>query len=629
MCGICGIVDFNGKVKERRHETVTRMNEAIVHRGPDGEGRYTNEFSSLAMRRLSIIDLDSGDQPIWNEDMSCCVFMNGEIYNYRQLKSELQEKGHKFKTASDTEVLVHLYEEEGVEMVSRLKGMFTFCIYDVKHQNYIFGRDRFGEKPFYYHYLDGQFSFSSEAGSLLENPSISRRLNLDALHYYLGSSYLPDPITLVKGVHTLPPGHTLVLTNDGIDIQSYFTIDYSHTGNIKTEAEAITHITPYLHQAVERQSVSDVPIGAFLSGGNDSSSVCALLQANSDTPIDTFTVKFEEATYDESSIAKEVAKKIGSNHHEITISNSEFSEEMFWEIVDHVGLPFPDSSAIPVYAITKEIRKHVKVALSGDGGDEIFAGYPVYGWWDKINKINRVPKPLRTVGLSLLNKGLIPLGANQIRQIARGVRASLKGQESISLEIHRMFFDEELESLLKNNPHNDFSLFTEMPPNFKSWSTLRKSMYHRLKYNLVNDMLIKVDRMSMANSLEVRAPFLDPDLYNASLEIADDLLYRNGTGKYIIRQAMRKYLPDAVFDHPKSGFSIPLHKYEKASYRRLVDELISPESSIYHLFDSVELEKLKHLKMENSNTTSRFRTSHQLWTVLLLFGWAKRFKISA
>jgi len=517
------------------------------------------------MRRLSIIDLEGGDQPIWNEDRQKLVFMNGEIYNYLELKGRLVALGHTFSTDADTEVLIHMYEEYGKDMVSQLRGMFVFCIYDMEANNYFFGRDRFGEKPFYYHNEGGRFSFSSEVASLLEDKNIKRKLNLNALQYYLGSAYIPDPITLIEGVLTLPPAHTLTLSKEGVEIESYFQIDYSKTGEIKDEKEAVEHITPHLKKAVERQRVSDVPIGAFLSGGIDSSSICALLQENAAKPIDTFTVKFEEASYDESHIAREVAKRIGSKHHEITVPNSEFSEDIFWEIVDHVGLPFPDSSAIPVYEITKEIRKHVKVAISGDGGDEIFAGYPVYGWWQKINSITKVPKPLRQFGLSLLKRDWLPIGADRSRQLARGIAASMKGQQGISLEIHRMFFDEEIEKLVTTNVVGDFSLFTDVPKEFKSWSPLRKGMYHRLKYNLVNDMLIKVDRMSMANSLEVRAPFLDPDLYEASLQISDDLLYKDGVGKYIIRKAMRDYLPDSVFDHPKSGFSIPLHKYENAT----------------------------------------------------------------
>lgn len=629
MCGICGIVDYSSKSKEQRHEIVTRMNNAILHRGPDGEGRYTDDQASLAMRRLSIIDLEGGHQPIWNEDKQKLVFMNGEIYNYRELKDKLIALGHTFNTEADTEVLIHMYEEYGKNMVSQLRGMFVFCIYDMDINTYFFGRDRFGEKPFYYHHEGGRFSFSSEVASLLQDENIKRKLNLSALPYYLGSAYIPDPITLIEGILTLLPGHTLTLSQGKVDIEAYFKIDYSNTGGIKDEREAVEHITPYLKKSVERQRVSDVPIGAFLSGGIDSSSICALLQENAAQPIDTFTVKFEEASYDESHIAREVAERIGSSHHEITVPNSEFSEDIFWEIIDHVGLPFPDSSAIPVCEITKEIRKHVKVAISGDGGDEIFAGYPVYGWWQKINTISKVPRPLRQAGLSLLRKDWLPIGADRSRQLARGLAASMKGQQGISLEIHRMFFDEEIEKLMVADLKSDFSLFTNVPKEFRSWSPLRKGMYHRLKYNLVNDMLIKVDRMSMANSLEVRAPFLDPDLYEASLQISDDLLYKDGVGKYIIRKAMRDYLPDSVFDHPKSGFSIPLHKYENATYRRLVNELISPKSSIYHLFDSVALEQLKQQSIENSSKTSTYRSSHQLWTMLLLFGWAKRFNIEA
>ena len=634
MCGITGIIDLNEQLDNNfRKETVAKMNAAILHRGPDGAGFFNDKKTSLAMRRLSIIDLHSGDQPLWNEDKSVLVFMNGEIYNYLDLKKDLQAKGHQFYSNSDTETLVHLYEEYGVGFSSHLKGMFAFCLYDLSKNQLLISRDRFGEKPLYYHWKDQVLSFSSEMASLLENKKIPRVLNTKVLDYYLGAAYVPEPLTLLKEVQTLEPGHHMIITKDKISIEAYFSIDYSQKGHrISDPNEAVEFIEPFLKQAVSRQSISDVPLGAFLSGGIDSSTICALLQEQSSRPIDTFTVKFEEASYDESHIAREVAQRIGSNHHEITIPNQEFTEEIFWEIIDHVGLPFPDSSAIPVFLITKEIRKHVKVALSGDGGDEIFAGYPVFGWWKKIAKIEKFPRWTRKAVLSLTNSGMLPLNANRLRQINRGVKASMKGEEGISLEIHRMFMDEEMQKILSEKQDFAFDQFLKTPPTFKNWSSLRKSMYHRIKHNLVTDMLIKVDRMSMANSLEVRAPFLDPDLFKASLRLSDELLYDGKTGKKIIREIMKSKIPDSVFNHPKSGFSIPLHKYQNETYRKLSEELLDKSNPLFNVLDFEQVQKLNQSifsSQKNTTTTTVYRSSHQHWTLMMLAGWIKRFNINA
>lgn len=632
MCGICGIIDLKQQLPERQRKAfVENMNQRIFHRGPDGAGFFHHPSASLAMRRLSIIDLHSGDQPLWNEDKTIGVFMNGEIYNYQELKEDLQQKGHVFYSKSDTETLVHLYEEYGDDFPIYLKGMFCFCLYDLKQNKFLISRDRFGEKPLYYHFQKEVFSFSSEMASLFENTTIPRILNNEVLDYYLGAAYVPEPFTLVKNVQTLEPGHTLTLQASGLSIKRYFNIDYAvNSPKIETFEEAVPFLEPFLKKAVQRQSISDVPLGAFLSGGIDSSTICALLQEQSSKPIDTFTVRFEEASYDESHIAKEVAERIGSNHHEVTIPNQNFTEDIFWEIIDHVGLPFPDSSAIPVYYITKEIKNHVKVALSGDGGDEIFAGYPVFAWWKKISKITKYPIWTRKAILSLTDSGLLPINKNKIRQINRGLRASMKGEEAISLEIHRMFFDDELQKLLTEKHIPNFSQLTKTPPGFKNWSSLRKSMYYRIKHNLVTDMLIKVDRMSMANALEVRAPFLDPDLFDASLKLSDDLLFDGKTGKKIIREVMKDKLPDSVFNHPKSGFSIPLHKYQNEAYEKLSQELLIPSNPLFKVLDYSTIQQLDQTTFLNQNNTANttvYRSSHQHWTLLMLAGWIKRFNI--
>lgn len=635
MCGICGIA---GPVAGgRRDETVRAMNAAIRHRGPDESGFRDFDDCTLAMSRLAIIDLKGGQQPIFNEDRTICVVFNGEIYNFRELRAELTALGHRFSTDADTEVLVHLYEEFGDAMPGKLRGMFAFCINDTKRKRLFFARDPFGEKPFFYYFNGQTLSFSSEVRSLLQNREVPRTLNAEVLHYYLTISYVPEPLTLLKDVYSLPPGHTMVFTGGEPIVRPYFTFDYIPDDSLRTDQDASEFLRPILQQAVARQTVSDVPLGAFLSGGIDSSTVVACLQKESAQKIKTFTVRFEDATYDESPIAREVAHRLGTDHHELVIPNADFDEEIFWRIIDHVGLPFPDSSAIPSYFITHEIRKHVTVALSGDGGDEVFGGYPEFQWWQTIRRIQGYPEPLRRMMLGGARAASRLPGfrsSNLLRKAVRGLTVAQYPENDFGMRIHTMFDDAELARLLNSDstaPVLSYELLSRFPASAKNWTGLRKAMFYRLTHNLPLDMLVKVDRMSMANSLEVRAPFLDVDLFNASLKLPDHLLVKDGKGKHIIRQLMRKELPNSVFDHPKSGFSIPLHHYQNDSFRQLVNELVNSSSPLMQFFDATEIGRLKRTGLEtksDSANVSVYKSSHRLWKLMMLFGWARRFDVA-
>ena len=635
MCGITGIISFNkGLSTAQRNDFVSAMNAAILHRGPDESGDFHNDYCSLAMRRLSIIDLSSGQQPIYNETGKIGVFFNGEIYNYPELREELSRKGHQFKTNSDTEVLVHLYEEYGTKMLPLLRGMFAFCIFDKEKNTYLVARDRFGEKPLFYHFADQIFSFSSEIKSLLENKNIPRQLNHKALPYYFRTSLLPEPMTLLKDIFCLPAGHFVEIDKNGISVQKYFEIEYNIDQNIKTEADAEAFIRPVLEKALQRQTISDVPIGAFLSGGIDSSTIVALLQKNASKPIKTFTARFAEADFDESTIAKKVAEYCGTEHHELVIPNYDFTEDIFWTIIDHVGQPFRDSSAIPSFLLTKEIRKHVKVALSGDGGDELFGGYDVFQWYQKIGKIRQIPRPIRQLGLFGLEVAQhIPvIGSHaKIRQIKRGISTSLEDLDDIPIALNSFFSPLEIQQLLQNQPNLAFSALKQYPKKIREASPLRKIMYYRTQHTLPANMLIKIDRMSMANSLEVRAPFLDPDLFAAAAQLPDKFLIKNGKGKHIIRQIMEKELPSEVFNHPKSGFSIPLHKYQNTTFKNLAYRLLFVDNPFPDLFDEDYLKLIYQQGLMGLQTAttrkSIFQTSHQLWMLMQLFGWGERFEV--
>ncbi len=636
MCGIVGFADHRFD-REKANTILREMNRAITHRGPDDTGEFSAERCHLGMSRLSIIDLETGKQPIYNEDKRYVIVQNGEIYNFRELKKELQEKGHRFTTNSDTEVIVHLYEEYGRDTPKYLKGMFCFCIYDTQDHKLFIARDRFGEKPLFYHHdRENGLIFSSEIKSLLQNPAVSRKLSMASLNYFFKFMYAPEPLTLVDGVYSLPAGHCMEYQDGRLTIEPYFTIDYRPDPALKTEDDVIEALNPILESAVKRQSISDVPLGAFLSGGIDSGTVVAKLAKVYGQTLKTFTVKFEESSYDESHIAREVAEKLGTDHTEITIPNTDFTAEIFWTIIDHVGYPFFDSSAIPSYFICKEFRKQVKVAISGDGGDEMFGGYTDFTIGQQIAGLKRFPSAMLAARAGMIGAANKIVNVNKLRQINKALTIARQDESTFVAEMHTMFEPEQVEQLWINRQGfpangNPFALFTDFPKEADNWSLLRKLMYHRVRHNLTQDMLIKVDRMSMANSLEVRAPFLDVDVAEFSFTIPDKFLIRNKLGKYIIRRMMRDELPESVFNHPKSGFSIPLHKYQNDQYIKLAGQLFEESNPIKELFSADYLQQIRTnglTRKKSKGDLSLFKTNHQLWVMMQLFGWAKRFEIT-
>ncbi len=632
MCGICGIINLQHKTSEKtRKQSVEKMNAALLHRGPDEAGLFSDEWVTMAMRRLSIIDLTGGTQPIFNETGDIGVVFNGEIYNYEALKADLLTKGHHFKTQSDTEVLVHLYEEYRTDMLPKLKGMFAFCLYDIKQKNILLARDRFGEKPLFYHWDEQRLSFSSEIKSLLCDTSVPRKLNHAALPYYLRTSLVPEPMTLFADIKSLPPGHYLQWNTSRFEVKPYFKIEYKINKDIQKEEDAIAFIKPKLERAVQRQRVSDVPLGAFLSGGIDSSTVVALLQKQSSQRIQTFNVRFEDEAYNESPIARKVADYWNTEHHEIVVPNYDFDEDIFWTIINHVGLPFRDSSAIPTFLISKAIRQHVKVALSGDGGDELFGGYSLFQWHEKILKLQTIPKPLRVLG----SKGLqfaqhVPMlkDVSKVRQLQRALRTSFEEKIAIPIALNAFFSSEEVNEILSGT--YTYPALRTYPESLQKNSALRRIMYYRSAHTLPANMLVKVDRMSMANSLEVRAPFLDPDLFDAAAQLPDKFLIQNGKGKHIIREIMKDDLPAEVFNHPKKGFGIPLYKYQNEAFQKLAKQLLFDDNPWEGFFQHEFLETTYHEGLQHQKSTAQmsvFQSAHRLWMLMQLLGWAKAFKV--
>jgi asparagine synthase (glutamine-hydrolysing) len=626
MCGINGIINYRNKLNDI-DIIVSKMNDAMTHRGPDQSGYYSDKYCSLAMRRLSIIDLSNGKQPVYNEDKSILVFFNGEIYNFLELKDDLLLKGHVFYTNTDTEVLVHLYEEYKESMFVMLKGMFSFCIYDIIDEKWVIARDRFGEKPLFYFYNDDFFSFSSEIYSLLQNSNIPRTLNKRLITDYLSNGIIPDPDTLFLNIFSLEPGSYLIINHAIVEKNHFFKINYDTDFSIKTTEDCLDLLRPVLTNAVKSQMISDVPIGAFLSGGIDSSSIVANLQSISTKPIQTFTVKFDNSKYDESKIAREVSEFLGTEHHEILIPNNGFSEELFWKIIKHIGLPFPDSSAIPTYYISKEIKSFVKVAISGDGGDEMFAGYPFYNWWGKINKLRIVPNFLLDWVRLFLEESTLNKTSTG-RSISRAILATKGNVNEIGARSSILFTETETK-FLTNGLSSDFTNLSNFPNESNDWTSLKKALYYRLKFDLPLDMLVKVDRMSMANSLEVRAPFLDPSIFDVVSKIPPALLVQNGKNKFLLRKLMEHKLPNSVFDHPKSGFSIPLHDYFNEEFKNMCNKYILENKKMKILFNSNALNFFinRGLEQKVDSEITVYRASHQVWSLLQLGGWLNYFDV--
>jgi asparagine synthase (glutamine-hydrolysing) len=620
---------------------VARMNRALQHRGPDDDGQYSDTLCSIAMRRLAIIDLSTGKQPISNEDNTLHIVFNGEIYNYLDLRHQLETSGrHHFKTQSDTEVILHLFEDYGPQTPALLNGMFAFCIYNSRENTLFLARDRFGEKPLFYYVARETFAFSSELASLLEFDAVPRQLNLDALYYYLHLGRPPAPITFFSDIQQLPPGHWLAWSGNDLRCEPYFVPQAQPNPAFEDEHTAKAAVQDCLLQSVKRQMISDVPIGAFLSGGLDSSSIVAAMQRQSSQPVKTFTVRFEYAPYDESPIAREVAQHLGTEHHEFVVTNGGFRSEDLWRIVRHVGQPFSDSSAIPTYLISQQIRQCVTVALSGDGGDEMFAGYNYFRWGLAVDRLaNSRARPLLPLTQAALNLLTALPGLNQqdtLRQARRAAKLARVPAAQRIMAFGALFDRGELATLAQADVAQHWQRLDQsrmaLLESGPMASRLRQWMNYRLRFSLPEDMLVKVDRMSMAASLEVRAPMLSAEMAALTMQLPDHLLLKNNQTKIILRRAVRDWLPDSVFSHPKTGFNIPLHIFQNADYAQLCRQLLLPADGLLsQLFQPKALQavmKRGFVTRHRSGVISVYQASHQLWALLQLAAWIRQFNVT-
>ena len=525
MCGIYGF--YSKRVKEPQN-ILKKMGEKLLHRGPDSQGEYSSNNFYLGHRRLSIIDLKSGDQPIFNEDKSISIIFNGEIYNFLELKETLIKKGHKFYTQTDTEVMVHLYEEYGEDMLNLLNGQFAFCIFDEKKHKLFLARDRMGQKPLYYYFDNGNFIFASEIKAILEFPNIDKSIDYKALTIFLKHQFIPGDLTSFNKIKKLPPANKMIFQDNKITIKKYWQPEFQ-VENIPYKT-AKKHIEELLYNSVKLRKIADVKIGSFLSGGIDSSLLTAMYAQIMDKPINTFTVDFQEKGFSEKKFANLTAKKYQTNHKVLNVNISDLNE--LDKILSYFDEPFGDYSLIPTYYLTKAVSKDIKVAISGDGGDELFGGYERYKYFLKINCICPFAKLLGHEKLNYYCK------LNKHERYMRFIS---------------IFKPEELKTFVNKTYLTESNYFFPENKDIK-YDIMANDMF----FYLPEDGLVKVDRMAMANSIEVRNPFLDHNLVEYSLKLPSKYKFNLLKTKIILRDLSKKYLPNKIVKGKKRGFNPPL-----------------------------------------------------------------------
>jgi asparagine synthase (glutamine-hydrolysing) len=615
MCGIAGIIDFNGKPVAE--EDVLAMSAALVHRGPDEGGHYVRGPVGLGMRRLSIIDIQSGHQPVHNEDFSVWVVFNGEIYNFRELRTELEAAGHSFYTATDTEVIVHLYEQHGRDCVRKLRGMFAFALWDERRRAVLLARDRLGKKPLYYGWSGRRLVFASELKSILQLPEIERNINWESVSHLFTFLSTPPSESIIFGIKKLEPAHTLAASQGSAPLterywRCEFKPDYRHG-----EDYFVQGLRELLTESVRLRMISDVPLGAFLSGGVDSSAIVATMAQLGSGRIKTFSVGFREAAYNELQHARTVARQFGTEHHELLLEPDALGilENLAW----YLDEPFGDSSAIPTYLVSKMASEHVTVLLSGDGGDEVFAGY------DKYVAAGQNPGS----GLPSVARALFRAVGDALPEGARGrnyLRNSALAAPERYLDNSTLFRKDQQARLFQPEV---YALMGEYDPWGEALEHLRNSADENwlsalqsldLHTYLPLDILVKVDRMSMANSIEARAPLLDHKLVEFAATIPPGFKLRGRTTKYILKRALRGVLPDEIIDRPKHGFAVPLGAWFRgrlAGFAR--DLLLSDTCRGRGVFSAAYLEQLL-----TRHDRGRELDLH-LWTLISFELWCRTF----
>ncbi|MDD5415767.1 MAG: asparagine synthase (glutamine-hydrolyzing) [Candidatus Daviesbacteria bacterium] len=611
MCGITGIVSFDKPIGRKN---LSKMLSQIKYRGPDQRGTYIKPHVSMGIQRLSIIDVITGNQPIENEDGSIAVVFNGEIYNYRELTENLIKKGHIFKTKSDTEVLVHLYEVYGEDMSKYINGMFAFAVWDRKRQLIFISRDPVGIKPLYYFQKGEELIFGSELKTILTDESLKREINIDALRIYSLFGYISSNTSIFKNIHKLPPGSNLIFSKTRKKIVNYYSVDSKNFSDDQ-------NIDKILEEAVISQSIADVPLGVLLSGGIDSSLISYYLTQKLGKSIKSFSIGFEEKSFDESSYARIVAKILKTDHYQENFSSKDVYR-LFPTMIEKMDEPLADPSLFPTFKLSALARKHVKVVLSGDGGDELFGGYPTYQGHLLAEKLNKFfPKSLVDAGL-----WLVDLSGSSFDNypFAETTKRFLGGINKEGMQRHLEWMSlYGLENLLskefsRSQIFND-KLFENFEKKIAKITKKTPTKYQLLDFYtyLTDDLLVKIDRASMFNSLEVRVPFLDLKVIQYAFNLQHNHVSLFET-KRILRELLKKHLPSSIVDRKKKGFGIPLSKWIYADLKNLVNEHLENED-LYNYFDKDKVKTLRddHMKKRRNN-------SKVLWMLTIFSGWLNK-----
>ena len=638
MCGIAGGI-WSSDSKALTPQILKRMTDALVHRGPDDEGQYfqtqrnnhsNNNFASepvgvgLGFRRLSIIDLVGGHQPMSNEDGTIWIVFNGEIYNYLDLRRRLEGNGHRFSTDTDTETIVHLYEDLGADCFAQLNGMFAIAIWDSRHNRLVLARDRVGKKPLFYAHTSEQTVFASELKSLIEVPGLNREINPTAIDHYLTYQYIPHPFCIYKGVSKVKPGHVLTFENGTKSERRFWNVNWSHIEPV-SPADRIDAIRETLIDSVRIRLRSDVPLGAFLSGGVDSSLIVAIAQQQLQQPINTFSIGFAESSFDETAYAQQVADHVGSSHQRFEVTPDAVS--ILDDLIYHYDEPFADSSAIPTWYLCQQTRQQVTVALSGDGGDELFAGYERYHALELSQRYQRW-LPTHTLLKSYLFQRLSQSTKQRsfFRRLRRFCEAADQPPALRYMNWLQIFGEQQRSELYQQNFLEQLN--SQDPFDFirKPWDQtgqrglIDKASLTDLQTYLPCDLMTKVDIASMAHSLEARQPFLDFRLMELMIATPGESKMVGGKGKVLLQQAFGDMLPDAIWKRRKMGFGVPIGEwFRKQLKTKLEQTLLHPEARVYQFLNPASVEQLIQ-----SHLSGKVNQAYRLWNLFVLELWLKR-----
>ena len=621
MCGIAGKFNFD-QARPVDRERLTAMATAVAHRGPDADGFYLGDSVGLGHRRLSIIDLSTGNQPLTNEDRTIWVVFNGEIYNFADVRQELEQHGHRFRTHTDTEVIVHAYEQWGDDAVDRFRGMFAFALWDEPRRRLLLVRDRLGVKPLYYSANAGGVTFGSEIKSLLADPDVPREWSPESLDAYLALGYVPAPRTIYRNVWKLPAGHLLVAENSRVRVRRYWDLTFTGDGDPTREAEYVDRLEALVDESVRLRLLSDVPLGAFLSGGIDSSLVVASMVKSHAGRVMTTSVGFDEHAFNELEYARTVARHLKTESHEQMVRPDivDLLPTLAW----HLDEPFADSSAVPTYCVSKAAREHVTVALSGDGGDELWGGYARHrveraevaarGWLGR--------RAGRLAGRLAERLPLAVKGARALRHLALPPDEAYARKHAYGLfdpwacaSIYSSDFAGEVRDA---DPFVDFRLAWQ---SCGSPDPLDRALYVDVKTYLVDDIMTKVDKMSMAVSLESREPLLDHRMLEFAATIPSSLKLRNGRSKYLLRKVLERRLPASIVDRPKHGFEAPIGRWLRGPLVPMVDALLTDgRLRDRGIFDERAVDRIWK---EHRDGVADHR--HRLWSLVMLELWFRQF----